>query len=243
MGRYSPEGVFYLHLIIISFGLIIFTILKNFNFNDYLNSPDLTRTQIDFIFLLLFIGFIGMILILVRGYTVKTPQVYTRAGVAVVSMMIGFVIVIAMFFHDELLGNSRVLGPYEMLGMIFGSFLSIMGVLVYISIKFPDDTRMKYFKQAVREEIRNRGKQEEQMRAWNMQQRRLKRQAKVITKSKSKKRSKKPKVKVAEVEMAPVDELTIVKCAKCARSLKLSSPERPVTIKCPYCEAIGVIKE
>ena len=241
MGRYSPEGVFYLHLIIISFGLIIFTIFKNFNFDDYLNSPDLTRTQIDFIFLLLFIGFIGIILILVRGYTVKTPQFYTRGGVAVVSMMIGFVIVIAMFFHDELLGNNRIIGSYEMLGMIFGSFLAIMGVLVYVSIKFPDESRMKYFKQAVREEIRSRAKQEEQMHAWNVQQSRLKRQAKVI--SKSKKKSKKPKVKVAEVEMAPVDELTIVKCAKCARSLKLSSPERPVTIKCPYCEAIGVIKE
>ena len=246
MGKYNPEGVFYLHLTIITFGLIVFTVLKNFSFEDYEVSPDLTTTQVNFIYLFFFIGIIGVLLFLVRGYTIKTPRFYTRAGVALVFMVVGLILMASMLFHDQLLGSDQKIGPLEMLGILFGSFLTVVGTLVYVSIKFPDEKMMKYFKQAVREEIRKRRVEERRIDAWNVHQRRMAREKQKLAKQvKSKKKSKKamPKPKVHEVEMEPADELTIVNCAKCARQLKVSTPERPVTIKCPYCEAIGVIKE
>jgi len=247
MGKFSPEGVFYLHLSIITFGLIIFTVLKNFNFEDYMSSPILSTTQVNFINLFLIIGIIGIVLFLVRGYFIKTPYFYTRAGIALVFIVIGLVLIVGMLYHDRLLGNSQEIGPREMLGLLFGSFIIIMGSLVYVSIKFPDEKIMKYFKQAVKEEIRRRGAEE---RKWWFQQRKvkqfqnkqLKTKAKQV-KAQKKKKPKKSAPKVHQVEMIPADELTVVNCAKCQRSLKISTPERPVTIKCPYCEAIGVIKE
>lgn len=246
MGKLSLEGVFYLHVSIISFGLIIFAVLKNFNFEDYRASPILTQSQLNFIYLFLILGIIGILLFLIRGYFIKTPQYYTRAGVALVFIVVGLVVIIGMLYHDRLLGSEQEVGPREMLGLIFGSLITITGSFVYLSIKFPDEQIMKYFKQAVKEEIRKRGAEEHQ---WILQQQQLKRvrkqpmSSRQAAQTKKKKKAKKPKIRVHEVKMTPADELTIVRCAKCQRSLKLSSPERPVTIKCPYCEAIGVIKE
>jgi DNA-directed RNA polymerase subunit RPC12/RpoP len=253
MGKYSPEGVFYLHLTIITFALLTFIILKNFNFEDFENSPDLTTTQVNFILLFLLTGVIGILLFLVRGFTIKTPDYYTRAGIALVLIVTGLVIITGMLFHDPLLGNERTIGSLEMMGILFGSFLSVVGSLVYISIKFPDTRMMKVFKQAVKEEIRKRASEENAWRAWQVKQareNRLKRkqgkQKQVRAKIKDKKPKKEtplPQTTVQTATMEPASELTIVNCAKCGRSLKVSSEERPVTIKCPYCEAIGVIKE
>ncbi|WP_455391611.1 hypothetical protein [[Eubacterium] cellulosolvens] len=246
MGKYSPEGVFYLHLTIITFGLIVFIVLKNFNFEDYKASPILSTTQVNFIYLFFIIGIIGVLLFLVRGYTIKTPKFYTRAGMAVTLIVIGLILIASMLYHDEVLGYDQKIGDLEMLGILFGSFLTIVGTLVYVSIKFPDQQMIKYFKQAVRAEIRKRRTEEQRMQAWNMRQQRLakqKQQKKQVKAVKAKKRPRKQEPKPREVTMEPVDDSTIVKCAKCARSLKVSTPERPVTIKCPYCEAIGVIKE
>jgi membrane protein CcdC involved in cytochrome C biogenesis len=244
MGKYNPEGVFYLHLTIITFGLIVFTLLKNFNFEDYEATSVLTSTQVNFIYLFFFVGIIGVLLFLVRGYTIKTPKVYTRAGVALVFIVIGLILVAGMLVHDQLLGNDQEIGDLEIVGMLFGSFLTVVGAFIYISVKFPDEQMMKYFKQAVREEIRKRRVEENRIVAWNARQRRLAREKqKKARQVKSKKKSRKTAPTVHEVSMEPADELTIVNCAKCARQLKVSTPERPVTIKCPYCEAIGVIKE
>jgi len=251
MGKYSPEGVFYLHLTIISFSIIVFTVLKNFDFENFNASPVLTETQVNFLLLFFIIGFFGILLFLIRGYTVKTPKFYTRAGAALVFIVIGLVSITSMLLHDWLLGNSQQIGPLEMLGILFGSFLIVVGSFIYISIKFPDEAIMKYFKQAVQDEIRQRAKEEQQWSAWQMAQGKAEKQnqkkAKHVQVKEKKKKEKKPKsVPSAPVQvsvMEPVDELTIVNCAKCARQLKVSTPERPVTIKCPYCEAIGVIRE
>jgi hypothetical protein len=251
MGKYSPEGVFYLHLTIISFSIIVFTVLKNFNFENYDASSVLTGTQVNFLLLFFIIGFIGVLLFLIRGYTIKTPKFYTRAGVALVLIVIGLVIITGMIFHDQLLGNSQQIGPLEMLGILFGSFLTVVGSFIYISIKFPDEAIMKHFKQAVRDEIRQRAIEEQQWNAWQLTQKRAEKQkpkktkhVQVKDKKKLEKRPKSvPSTPTQVAVMEPVDELTIVNCAKCARQLKVSTPERPVTIKCPYCEAIGVIKE
>ncbi len=243
MGKFNTEGVFYLHLTIISFGLIVFTVLKNFNFDDYQTSPILSQLQVNFIYLFLMIGIVGILLFFVRGFTIKTPKYYTRAGASVVAISIGVILIVGMLLHDGLLGNDQQIGDLEMLGILFGSFLTVMGSLVYISIKFPDEIMMKYFKQAVKEEIRKRAAEEQQLQMQRRQMKMMrKRQAKIV-KAQKRKTPKKVVAKVHEVQMAPVDELTVVKCAKCGRSLKVSTPERPITIKCPYCEAIGVIKE
>lgn len=247
MGKFSAEGKFYIHLIIISFGLLVFTILKNFNFDDYSTSPDLTSTQIKFIYIFLFVGIIGIFLLFVRGFFIKTPHYYTRAGVAMVFIVIGITIIIGMLIHDELLGNEQQIGHLEMLGLLFGSFLLVMGSYTYISIKFPDETIMKYFKQAVKEEIRKRSAEERrwqlQQQKWRRQQHILKRAKMAKAKAKAKKKKKKFKTRVPEVAMSPLEGISVVKCSKCQRSLKITSSERPLTIKCPYCEAIGVIKE
>ena len=130
-----------------------------------------------------------------------------------------------------------------------------MGSLAYISIKFPDEFMMKYFRQAVKEEIRKRAAEEQQWRTWNakqaqtLKQQRLKarktpraKKAEVKVKGKAAgKRGREPKVQ--EVKMLPPGNIAVVKCSKCQRSLKITSSDRPLTIKCPYCEAIGVIKE
>jgi hypothetical protein len=206
-------------------------------------------------------------LFMARGFTIKTPQYYTRAGVAVVLVVIGFVLIALLVFHDQLLGNDQELGHLEMLGILFGSFLIVVGSLLYISIKFPDTRMMKVFKQAVKEEIRKRAAEEQQWRSYQVKQARANRmrrkQVQVKASVSAKKKEKKAKSKrsgagagatatqiqtqsqlqAQTATMIPADNLTIVNCSKCGRSLKVSSPERPVTIKCPYCEAIGVIKD
>ena len=138
MGKFSTEGAFYLHIIAFSFLLIIFTVLKNFNFEEFKNSPDLTLSQVKFIYLFLFIGIISIFLLFVRGFFVKTPQEYTRAGFAMLFIVIGLLLIIGMLIHEEMLGNEQVIGPYESVGILIGSMLTFMGSLAYISLKFPD---------------------------------------------------------------------------------------------------------
>ncbi len=252
MGRFSPIGIFYLHLSIVSFGLIVFTILKNFDFANYENSPALTKDQVNFIWVFLLIGLVGIFISLLHGYFVKTPKYYTRAGLAVVLIAVGLVILIGMLIHDRFYGNEQNIREQEMLGIIFGSIITLIGSFSYISIKFPDETFMKYFKEAVKEEIRARRDEEQQ---WRLQQAQLKKQHKRIKEPKVVRREEtEPVVEVSEfkemkapqtLEMVPPEAagISIVKCSSCQRILKLTSQERPLTIKCPYCETIGVIKE
>jgi hypothetical protein len=166
-----------------------------------------------------------------------------------------------MLVHDDVLGQDRVIGSREMLGILFGSFFMIMGSYTYISLKFPDTSVMKYFKQAVKEEIRKRGAEEQQYRLWQVKQRqylRKQRQKQKVVRSAKKAKMQKEKQKqkprqqqkqkilvpkTQQVVMSPPGDIAVVKCSKCDRSLKLTSKERPLTIKCPFCQAIGVIKE
>lgn len=275
MGKFSPIGAFYLHLIIFSFGLIVFTILKNFNFVDYRNTSALTIDQINFIWVFFFIGIIGVLISLMHGYFVKTPKYYTRAGFAIVLIVIGILIVFAMMIHDLFYGKDQNIKSQEMLGLIIGSFITITGSFAYISLKFPDEAVMKYFKEAVREEIRARRDEEQK---WRAQQVQIKRRQKQQIKEFKVKASKKKHVRVQtepkemkvfteaspsqtseatqaasgaqkvqmlhEVEMRPPEEagITVVKCSNCQRPLKITSSDRPLTIRCPHCETIGVIK-
>ena len=52
-------------------------------------------------------------------------------------------------------------------------------------------------------------------------------------------------VSVQQAEMSPSGSagITVIKCSNCSKPMKLSSSERPLAIKCPYCDEIGVIKE
>lgn len=235
-----------MHLIVISLVLVVFTVLKNFDFEDYRNSPDLSTNQVRFLYIFLFAAIIGIFLLFIRGYFVKTPYAYTRAGIAMVFIVVGVVIIFGMLLHDDILGSEQEIGSMEMLGILFGSLITGVGSIAYISIKFPDETMMKYFKQAVKEEIRKRGEEERQWRILQAKQRREQRkQVRATKKPTAAKAGRAGKPKLHKVEMVPPEEagVAVVKCSKCQRSLKVTSPERPLTIKCPYCEAIGVIKE
>jgi DNA-directed RNA polymerase subunit RPC12/RpoP len=226
----------------------VFTVLKNFNFADYRNSPILTTNQVSFIWAFLLIGLTGIVVFLSHGYFVKTPKFYTRAGAAVIFIVIGLFIVFSMLLHDLLTGKDTRLNWLEMTGLVFGSLITIAGSYGYLSLKFPDEAVMKYFKEAVKEEIRNRREEERQ---WQLQQAQIKKAEKKVKVKEFKVKKKKEKVEVEpvldvqEVVMSPPEEagITVVKCSKCQRELKLTSPERPLTIKCPYCEEVGVIKE
>ena len=61
MAKFSAIGSFYFHLTLITFGLILFTILKNFDLVNYEDSPALTTTQVNFIWLFLIIGALGVL--------------------------------------------------------------------------------------------------------------------------------------------------------------------------------------
>jgi DNA-directed RNA polymerase subunit RPC12/RpoP len=267
MGKFSPIGALLFHITLISFGLVIFTILKNFDLADYKASPVLTVNQISFISICIIIGICVIIAFLIYGYFVKTPKHYTRAGAAVVLIIIGLGILFGMWYHDQIIGNDQVIGATEMVFMMFSSLIIIMGSYAYIALKFPDEAVMKYFKEAVKEEIRNRREEEQQ---WQMYQRQMKaEERKKRVRVKAKKKAPKATAEVAEVapietsaaevstepagssttvteaEMSPpgAGGLTVIKCSNCGKPMKLTSPERPLAIKCPYCEEIGVIKE
>jgi DNA-directed RNA polymerase subunit RPC12/RpoP len=270
MGKFSPVGALLFHITMISFGLVIFTILKNFDFTDYKNSPVLTVNQISFISICIIIGICVIIAFLIYGYFVKTPKHYTRAGAAVVLIIIGLGILFGMWYHDQIIGNEQVIGPTEMIFMIFGALIIIMGSYAYIALKFPDEAVMKYFKEAVKEEIRNRREEERQWQMYERQMKAEERKKRVRVKAK-KKAAKTSKAAVEVAEVAPMDTstasvssepavrnltvteaemsplgaggLTVIKCSNCGKPMKLTSQERPLAIKCPYCEEIGVIKE
>jgi DNA-directed RNA polymerase subunit RPC12/RpoP len=262
---------------VICFGLIIFAILKNFTFEDYRESPTLTNTQVTFIWIFFVLGFLVALVFLLRGIRYKTPKYYTRVGVGVFITLFFMFIIFALLFRDYYLMKDKGISPEEMMAIMFSSVLTIIGSYIYLALKYPEYREMKYFKDAVKEEIRARREEEQQMRGWQAQRRRWQREQRLTVKpynprkqpklkdrkaaraaraaSRAQKASRAskaqratqatqtPVVQVQQAQMLPADDITIFNCAKCARSLKISSPERPITIKCPYCEAIGVIKE
>jgi len=238
MARMSREGLFYFHMVLMTFGAIIFIVLKNFNFEDYKNSPILTDTQTVFIYLLFVIGLIIIFLFLARGYSIKTPQFSTRGAVAVVFVALGLAFILEAFLHDQIMDQTEELGGLECLMIIFGSMIIIAGSFSYNALKFVDDRQDRLFVRAIREEIEKAREQA----AIERRQRRVRRQ----TTSEMKPIAipePKDKLVVAEAPSEDVVGKTLVKCVRCKRMLKLSSDKRPITIKCPYCEAIGVIKD
>ena len=278
MGRLSTAGSTYFHFMVICFGLIIFAILKNFTFEDYRESPLLSDTQVTFIWIFFVLGFLVAVVFLLRGYKYKTPKYYTRVGVGVFIVLFFMFIIFAILFRDYYLMKDKGIGPEEMLAILFSSVLTIIGSYTYLALKYPDDREMKYFKEAVKEEIRRRRDEEQYMSSWRASQRRWKREEGLtVTPLKSRKQPKSsrksskadragrragvtvpkgasamtaastsstPRTPLAQqAQMMPANDITVFNCAKCGRPLKISSAERPVTIKCPYCEAIGVIKE
>ena len=81
MGKFSPTGLFLLHWTVFSFGLIIFTIIKNLNYADFDASPNLTVNQVTVVWILLILGILAVLVTLGAGYRKKTPQ-YCRPGPA-----------------------------------------------------------------------------------------------------------------------------------------------------------------
>ncbi len=263
MGKFSPIGIFYLHLTIITFGIIIAIALKNFNIAEYRATEVLSSNQISFIWFFLLIGLVGIIAFLIHGIGVKTPKYYRRAGAAIVIIILGATLLFGILFLDYVYYRDQSIGWLGILGMVISSLVTMIGSYGYISLKFPDESMMKYFKEAVREEIRSSRDEERQ---WQMYEAQLKREERARAKAAklevaaAKSTSKKKKVQavkassdaeevtpisVAQAEMSPPESIgiTVIKCSKCGRSLKLTSNERPITIKCPFCDTVGVIKE
>lgn len=237
MAKMNRQGVIFFHIILILFGLILFITLKNFNFDDYRNSTPLTDLQVQLIYIL-FIGGIALIIAsLMYGYFNKAPEWATRGAVALIFIVLGIAIVGGALFHDQFLNQEEEIGGLESLLMALGAVIVIAGSFSYNSIKFMDDKQERMFIRAVREEI-------ERVRATPAPRRQRRTRATPYPKSQ-------PPEQWMMAEAAPpsipetteVSPSTLVKCVRCKRMLKLTSDKRPITIKCPYCEAIGVIKD
>jgi DNA-directed RNA polymerase subunit RPC12/RpoP len=240
MARMTREGLFYFHMILFTFGAIIFIVLKNFDFEDYKNSPILTDTQTVFIYLLFVIGLIILLLYLARGYSIKTPQWSTRGAVALIFVFLGLAFILEAFLHDQIMDQTEEFGGLECLMIIFGSMIIIAGSFSYNALKFRDDRQDRLFVRAIRDEI----EKAREIAAVTRRQRRTRRPPAPSTEM-APITIPEPTDKLVMAE-APADDVigkTLVKCVRCKRMLKLSSDKRPITIKCPYCEAIGVIKE
>jgi DNA-directed RNA polymerase subunit RPC12/RpoP len=230
-------------MVVFTFGAIIFIVLKNFNFEDYRNSPILSDTQMVFLYLLFVIGLIIIFLYLARGYSIKTPQWSTRGAAALIFVFLGLAFIIEALLHDQIMDQTEELGGLECLMILFGSLIIIAGSFSYTAIKFTDDRQDRLFIRAIREELEN-------ARRISTAQRRQRRTRAAVpppppstAKMKPLTVSESEKLVMAETSSDSDAEKTLVKCVRCKRMLKLSSDKRPITIKCPYCEAIGVIKE
>ena len=237
--------------------------LKNFNFSEYRETDNLTSNQIRFIWFFLLIGLCVIIAFLIHGIGIKTPKHYRRAGAAIVIILFGLIMIFGMMFLDSFYYRDQSIGWLGMVVMMTGSLITMIGSYSYLALKFPDEEIMKRFKAAVREEIRTSREEERRWRVYEAQLKREQRaQKKALIMSNKKKRVAVADqraastgtttnatevaplgVKVAEMEPPESIGITVIKCSKCGRSLKLTSPERPITIRCPYCEAIGVIKD
>jgi DNA-directed RNA polymerase subunit RPC12/RpoP len=229
-------------MIVFTFGAIIFIVLKNFDFEDYRNSPILSDTQIIFLYLLFIISLIIIFLYLARGYSIKTPQWSTRGAVALIFVFLGLAFIFEAFLHDQIMDQPEELGGLESLMILFGSLIIIAGSFSYTAIKFTDDRQDRLFIRAIREELQKARSVAEAQR----RQRRVRRPSPdPATTRMTPITIPEPSEKtiMAEAVSDSGSEKTLVKCVRCKRMLKLSSDKRPITIKCPYCEAIGVIKE
>jgi hypothetical protein len=238
MAKMNRQGLVFFHFILLIFGLIIFIILKNFNFDDYRDSVPLTDLQIRLIYIL-FVGGIALLIgSLMFGYFNKKPEWATRGAIALIFIVLGVAIVGGALLHDQLLNQDEELGGLESLLMCLGSIIVIAGSFTYNSIKFVDDKQERMFIRAVREEI-------ERVRAIPPRRQRRARASKRVAVASYPEPEEDQWVMAEAVPptASTSQPATHVKCVRCKRMLKLTSDKRPITIKCPYCEAIGVIKD
>jgi DNA-directed RNA polymerase subunit RPC12/RpoP len=228
-------------MIVFTFGAIIFIVLKNFDFEDYRNSPILSDTQIIFLYLSFIIGLIIIFLYLARGYSIKTPQWSTRGAVALIFVFLGLAFILEAILHDRIMDQPEEFGGLESLMILFGSLIIIAGSFSYTAIKFTDDRQDRLFVRAIREELQKA----RSVAAAERRQRRVRRSRSAPATQMTPITIPEPSEKAVMAEAASEigSEKTLVKCVRCKRMLKLTSDKRPITIKCPYCEAIGVIKE
>ncbi len=240
MAKMNRQGLIFFHFILIIFGLIIFIILKNFNFDDYRDSAPLTDLQIRLIYILFVGGIALLIASLMLGYFYKAPQWATRGAIALIFIVLGVAIVGGALLHDRLLNQDEEIEGLESLLISLGSVIVIAGSFSYNSIKFVDDKQDRMFIRAVREEI-------ERARAIPPRRQRRPRAIKNVAAAPYPEPTQSEQWIMAEAVPPPTTSTTQpathVKCVRCKRMLKLTSDKRPITIKCPYCEAIGVIKD
>ena len=248
MARLDAEGNLYYHAILIFVFMLLFVALKNIDFVEYRNSPNLTDTQILllqilYVFILVWIGIITF-----RGYLIKTPEYATRGVFSLIIVSLGLFIILFNFLWDPLNNTDYAIGGLGTVSMAISGLLITAGMVVYIHIKFTEDRQQKWFIEAVKDTMERMEVSELPSKRRGYAGRRSRRKASKRAKQEFKEPSGAPEEtpipqpSTTPTQASPSVKPGIIKCPNCTVPLKIPDVDRrPLSIRCPHCGSISTI--
>jgi len=159
MARINRPGLVFLHLIALLLGLLSILALKDMNFSNLSVAPDISTTQ----GLVMIILFLSACLIIALMYVLGLPRKQPKLGflgavsLFVVYSAILFLIVVGIYpkLTEDLTGTQQ---SYRMISVVIASGFILLGSMMFLLIKFPDDRERRWFMLAVRQEIKHPSK-------------------------------------------------------------------------------------
>lgn len=269
MNRLDTEGALHYHGILFLVFAIIFISLKNLNFTDYKSSPYFSETQVLFLQVVFIALFFWILLISLRGFSIKTPEYATRGALSLVLVALGlFTIFLNFIWDDWINGTETTIGGLGAVSIAVSSMIIAAGMVVYIFIKFSENRQRQWFIDAVKDTMERIEVAEYRPRARRYRTAGISaggRRLKVAKKVKSREfreitpvKSPMPQPETQPIQSAPSlpspraapipapvpQTQKVIKCPGCSVPLKIPDvPTRPLSIRCPHCGSIGTIYE
>jgi hypothetical protein len=155
MVRINAEGLFYFHVAVFAFGFLAFLAIKDLNFGNLDIPPDFSETQLALMKISCLVGIVDLLLLVIRGFTIRTPRLGPVGILAIIIMLIGLEFIIGAYAFDIIIRRGEVvIGSYSAIFIAFGSLIVVVGAFMYAYRKFSEDIQREWFIRAVREELR-----------------------------------------------------------------------------------------
>ncbi len=156
MARINIPGLIYLHFLIFFFAALSILALKDVNFSNRSIAPSIGDTQ-GWIMVFSFLCACTVLLVMfVHGFTIKEPKLGILGSISLFLIYSALLFMIGLGLYPKLIDDVTSLHmTYRMLLVPVGSAFILLGSLLFIVIKFPDNRERRWFMMAVRQEMKN----------------------------------------------------------------------------------------
>ena len=156
MARINIPGLIYLHFLIFFFAALSILALKDVNFSNPSTVPSIGDIQ-GWVMIFSFLCACTVLLVMfIHGFAVRDLKLGILGSISLFLIYSALLFLIGLGLYPKLFeGATNLQMTYRMLLVPVASAFILLGSLIFIVIKFPDNRERRWFMMAVRQEMKS----------------------------------------------------------------------------------------